>query len=580
MFMPKSLFTLTALLSFASMAAIEACVPAPSVQPTATLIPLAPSAAKPTLPPSPILTPTVTASPATAQTPTASPAINPYGTVSHIGSADSHWIAALDTRVGSLDLRRQDGRIFAVFPPGSTAQTVSWSPDSRRLLVVQTHWLLPQPNVGVVATAPIQIWQVPVDADRPGQPALMFEPNSGQSSLNGSGPSQIDFGAWSPNSRHALFWLGPLSASIQADGEPLFALDAETGKTTQLADIALLNRRYQSWSPDSSALAFTAGGYRSAQADKWLDLFDVATGAVTTVVSETEAIPGIIAWSPRGDWIAYAALAASDVGSGLADWMSFDNPAILARRVYLLNPKTNEHHRLNQVEAFQDAPIWSDDGNVLYYVQRDGGDLVLMTANPVTGQAQVIENSRRPAPAAVGYYGQSSWDDLLAYCPAANHVPVPPLTQTYTDPAHTFALQYPAGWFTGRGWETTLYRCDDCATIGPEEETGRMDFGPFSGRTFISIQVVPNSGADLDALTARALANPGPGQYPGSLAMTVFDKRSTAVNGQAAMRLESMDEIGTINHVLIVLDSDNAFILLGRGDARVFDAIAATLKVH
>ncbi|NIO71393.1 MAG: transglutaminase family protein, partial [Anaerolineae bacterium] len=60
--------------------------------------------------------------------------------------------------------------------------------------------------------------------------------------------------------------------------------------------------------------------------------------------------------------------------------------------------------------------------------------MALMAADPATGQAQVIEGSRRPAPRAVGYYGQSDWDDLLAHRPEAPKAAVPPLTETYIYP--------------------------------------------------------------------------------------------------------------------------------------------------
>jgi Tol biopolymer transport system component len=99
--------------------------------------------------------------------------------------------------------------------------------------------------------------------------------------------------------------------------------------------------------------------------------------------------------------------------------MSFENSAIAGRRVYLLDPTTGQHWRLNDTDAFQDAPTWSDDGSILYYVQRQGDTMALMAADLATGQAQVIEGSRRPAPGAVGYYGQSDWDDLLAHRPEA-----------------------------------------------------------------------------------------------------------------------------------------------------------------
>ena len=133
--------------------------------------------------------------------------------------------------------------------------------------------------------------------------------------------------------------------------------------------------------------------------------------------------------------------------------MSFENTAIMKRRVFLLDLKTGRHWRLNRVDAFQDAPTWSDDGKILYYVQRDGDNMVLMAADPSTGEAQGIQGSRRPAPVGVGYYGQSNWEDLLAYRFAASSAPVPPLTQAYTDSASRFTLRYPSGWHIGKGWE-------------------------------------------------------------------------------------------------------------------------------
>lgn len=233
-------------------------------------------------------------------------------------------------------------------------------------------------------------------------------------------PSQITFGRWSPDGRSILFWRGMRSASLAADGNSPYVLDVETGRLLQPADAALLNERYYSWAPDSSALAITAGGGRSAQINKWLNILDVATGKVSTVISKTEQIPGIVDWSPVSDLIAYAAVPAEQTGEEYWSLMTFENPAIAARRVYLLNPTTGEYRRLNAVEAYQDTPTWSADGETLYYVQKDGDELVLMAADPETGEAEPIEASRRPAPESVGYYGQSEWHELFEIPPEAS----------------------------------------------------------------------------------------------------------------------------------------------------------------
>jgi hypothetical protein len=487
----------------------------------------------------------------------------------------------LNTKVGSLDLKGPGGEAFAVFPAGSTASDALWSPDSRRLFVVRTN-LLPSQSGMIEGSVPIQLWQIRIQENRPSVPALVFQSPSKPQPSGTYTPEQIVFGRWSPNNRYLLFWQGISGPSFQADGLSLWALDVKTSKTTLLADVALLNSGYQSWASDSSALAFTAGGNRSAQVNKWLNLFNPATGQVTTVVSKTEAIPGIVAWSPHGDLIAYAAVLASETGMDWADWMSFENPAILKRRVYLLNPKTGEHWRLNSADAFQDAPTWSDDGKILYYVQREGDSMVLMKANPYTGEGQVIEGTRRLAPRAVGYYGQSDWDDLLAYRPDAPRAAVPSFAEVYTDPMVGYTLRYPEGWYVGQGWRYLIYECPQCRTFSPARlDEASPNFGSFSGKAFIAIQVIENPEADLDAFLPQVLATAGPGQILDRGALLIaFDQQELIVDGRPAVRLETMGEFGEVNHVLVVLEEKRALILQGQGDERVFDAIVGTLKLR
>ena len=247
---------------------------------------------------------------------------------------------------------------------------------------------------------------------------MIFDTTQDLPTLQDPGPGQLILGDWSPDNHHLLFWVGPLSASIQADGLPFLMVDTANAQSTLLADTALLNPRYHSWAPDGSALLFTAGGYRSAQVNKWLNQWDSTTNQTTTVISQTEQIPGIVTWSPKGDWIAYAAVPAQETGEEWADLMTFDNPAIAGRRIYLLDPKSGTPHRLNDVDSFQDTPVWSTDGATLYYVQRDEAELVLMAAEPTTGQATPLETTRQPLPETVGYYGQSDWEQILKEIPS------------------------------------------------------------------------------------------------------------------------------------------------------------------
>jgi dipeptidyl aminopeptidase/acylaminoacyl peptidase len=340
--------------------------------------------------------------------------------ISFSPSPDGRWTAVVNADAGNLDLRGPDGVTATIFLAGSTVGAVTWSPDSHTLLVVQNNWIFKEPRgSGVTISEPIAIWQVDFREDKAQPARRIFQSNTllAQTPKGSDNAEQILFGQWSPDSRYVLFWLGPLGASILADGLPLFALDVTTGKVSLVADGALLNPRYQSWAPDSSKLAVTVGTYRSVQVNKWLNLFDPTTGQSTTVISQTEQIPGIVTWSPRGDVVAYAAVSAGQTGPEWSDMGTFDNPAIAARRIYLLDPATGQYRRLNEVESYQDAPVWSEDGTVLYYIQRDGDKLRLMTADLVTGRAIAVPQAAIPLPEYVGFYGQSELDALLEYRP-------------------------------------------------------------------------------------------------------------------------------------------------------------------
>lgn len=342
----------------------------------------------------------------------------PTESIQCLPSPDGQWMVEINQTQGISLHAAENAQVIALFSPAETIGSIVWSPDSHSLIAVRNNWRLD--SAGTVQPNGLpQLWQVTLHEGQVSVPTLVFDPTQTVLSLDEMGAGQIVLGDWSPSGQYLLFWVGPLSASVQADGLPFLVLEPSTGQTTLLADTALLNPRYHSWAPDESALAFTAGGYRSAQVNKWLNVWDVASGQMTTVVSQTEQIPGMVAWSPRGDWLAYAAVPASETGAAWADLMTFENPAIAGRRIYLLNPATGEQRRLNDGAAFQDAPVWSIDGKTLAYVQRDGEEIVLMVADPVTGQATAIEASRQPLPAAVGYYGQGEWDAVINQLPAS-----------------------------------------------------------------------------------------------------------------------------------------------------------------
>lgn len=333
------------------------------------------------------------------------------------------WTAHVDREQESLILTNPSGLIYPIFGIGSALGAVEWSPDGERLLVVQHQW----PRDDEKAPAPhhlLQLWQVRLDEGGVEPPQQLFQAQFDSAEV-GYLAADFAFGAWSPNGRYLPFWFGPTN-SIRNDGLPFWIADLESGSSTPLAELALLNPHYQSWAPDSSALAFVAGGNRSAQVNKWLDLYDVTTAEVTTLITAIEQVPGILAWSPSGQWIAYAAIPVAETGPEWEGLMTFDNPAINGRRIYLIDPSTGESHRFNDVDAFQDAPLWGEDGRTLYYVQRHDETLALMVADLETGAAEVVAGTHRSLPEMVGYYGQGDWEEYWHDAPRASATPAVP----------------------------------------------------------------------------------------------------------------------------------------------------------
>ncbi len=316
-------------------------------------------------------------------------------------SPDGRWTASFEPLTGYLRLIDSDGVEHNPMPAGSSATSARWSADSRWLAVVLSS------TTGAGPLAP-EIWSV--DSQPPDQQAryLYSLPQAEY-----PGPAQIQLGPWSPDDQRLVFWSGPMSASILADGLPMSVLDTLSRQALQISQTSLLNPFYQSWAPDGTELAFTDGGYRSAQIDKNLAIYDVTTRMLNVPVTAQEQVPGTLAWSPDGRWIAYAAVPAEDTGPDWADWMGWDNPAIAGRRIFLLDPTTGEIQRLNNTDEFQDAPAWGKTGSELFYVQADGSALILMKADMATQASSPIQGCQMERPEAAGYYGQPEWETLL-----------------------------------------------------------------------------------------------------------------------------------------------------------------------
>lgn len=163
----------------------------------------------------------------------------PHGKAETLLSPNGRWTAILDREVGSLELEDGQGVEQTMFPAGSAVAEAKWSPDNRMLAVV----LGKQPENGQsgVGNSPPEVRLVEFADGEFHTLGSAYKPEEPLAA-----PSQIVLGAWSPDGKRLLFWTGLLSASITADGLPLWVLDVGEMQATRQAETALLNPDYQS----------------------------------------------------------------------------------------------------------------------------------------------------------------------------------------------------------------------------------------------------------------------------------------------------------------------------------------------
>jgi hypothetical protein len=123
--------------------------------------------------------------------------------------------------------------------------------------------------------------------------------------------------------------------------------------------------------------------------------------------------------------VAYAAVEAGQVDPDMAYRAAWDNPAVAGRRVYLMSPGNGEHTLLNAGDAFQDAPLWSEDAATLYYVQRQDQYLLLMAFDMRSAQALPVPGAYEVLPETAGSFGQLDLEPLLSRRPAPGATPTP-----------------------------------------------------------------------------------------------------------------------------------------------------------
>lgn len=214
-----------------------------------------------------------------------------------------------------------------------------------------------------------------------------------------------------------LFWQGEeVSASLLADGAPLYALPLPGQSPLKLTDCMLVFDDFLALSATGNFLAVVEGSRRETWANKHIVRIDPATGtrAVLTAADTAALFPR---FSPDGQHIAYVVgpRCGADLPCGSYEAKTV---ALPQRKIGIMRSDGSAKKALTNDPAYRDErPLWSNEGTHLLFARVDGfnrASLWLMAADG-TELIQVVDelgpdNESEPWS---GYYGYVRWGDTF-----------------------------------------------------------------------------------------------------------------------------------------------------------------------
>ncbi|MCG9968932.1 hypothetical protein L9W92_12895 [Pelotomaculum terephthalicicum JT] len=233
----------------------------------------------------------------------------------------------------------------------------------------------------------------------------------------GTAPAYLGGLTFSPNNIDFSFFSYPFSASLTADGVPLYATTMMGNDPKQLAT-ALAYPDWVDWSPGGDCLAFIEGGGRESFFNKRLSVVPINRPEKAAMLTPEGYVDRDPAWSPKGDFIAVSRSESSRV---ISDRREEWPPS----SIWLASPDGAGARQISSGEVpgcLDCSPWWVEGGESLMWVRLQGEKASIWQAGADGKNAgKVFEELDVPQ----GYYGAYKWDEVLAWHPGGLYHPLP-----------------------------------------------------------------------------------------------------------------------------------------------------------
>ena len=274
---------------------------------------------------------------------------------------------------------------------------IAWSPDGEK---VAFTWSVQSPDEGEIQDG---LWVV----DRAdGTPVQVLEgslPEQGQILLHG----------WSSDGQHLIYWQAPIpSASILADGVPLYSVPVEGGTPQLLAEPVLVHEDAVESQPNGlSQVAVVVGSGRQMWHEKRLQSI-VVDGTQKWELTPIDQAVTSPAWSPDGSLIAYI---------GMPDIEGVDGgeeaeAALNQRQLWIVEGGNipEPHPVTGDMKYREEAPHWLDNETLLIARLDPSGRTSLWLVSKTGEEQQLLVPELTPVPEWFGFYGYIDWSHLFA----------------------------------------------------------------------------------------------------------------------------------------------------------------------